>query len=100
MKKTAIIIGILLVMAVMVACQPQKKDAAAPQPAVQKAEETGQTAVEEKSAADTSVADAESAAEQAEATASKPQATVSQQDLDQLKNDIEGMEFEDLEGLS
>ena len=93
MKKTAIIIGILLVMAVMVACQPQKKDAAAPQPAVQKAEETGQTAVEEKSAADTSVADAESAAEQAEAT-------VSQQDLDQLKNDIEGMEFEDLEGLS
>ena len=100
MKKTAIIIGILLVMAVMVACQPQKKDAAAQQPAVQKAEETGQTAVEEKSAADTSVADAESAAEQAESTASKPQATVSQQDLDQLKNDIEGMEFEDLEGLS
>jgi len=93
MKKTAIIIGILLVMAVMVACQPQKKDAAAPQPAVQKAEETGQTA-------DTAVADAGSAAEQAESTASKPQATVSQQDLDQLKNDIEGMEFEDLEGLS
>jgi|SRR3989344_9156615 len=101
MKKVLLILGMIVLISLLIACAPAKQTI------------TKKTIVTEKeatvinsepSANDDADLETEtgttSETEQPSTTASSSSSAVSQEELDQLKEEIEKMEFEDLGGLS